>query len=228
MWKLLRVVIAILQALAWLAAIGCLFGAMFEIRLVDRLPYIAGLIVLVFLATRRFRPRPRTLGKDLIGDLAKSLDLNDYLDVDDVSFLVTAVINDGNPEWEIWMQGARDGRHLLEIDAATSQGFTHEHVTGPHLRASLESKDDELVSFFLPRQWFPEISNRTVEYDISATSTTQNPGQGRRPQLGTKLRDEVTPLQRLAGIGLGHLARFIVRDDDALPVIRFPIRFPER
>lgn len=227
MWKLFRVAIAILQAVAWLAAVGCLFGAMFEIRWIDRLPYIVGIVLLVVFATRKFRPRPRTLGKDLIGDLAKSLDLNDYLDVDAISFLITAVLNDGNPEWEIWMQGACDGRHILQIDAATSPGFTHEHVAGPHLRASLESRDDELVSFFLPRQRFPEIANRTVDYDISAMSITHNPGRVRRPQLGTKLRDEVTPLQRLARIGLGHLAHFIVRDDDASPVIRFPIRFPE-
>ena len=130
-----------------------------------------------------------TLGDDLIGDLTERFGCDSYVDCGAVSFLITAVDLPEGPHFEIWMQGACRGKHHLRVITTTESDFIGGEQIDLKFVASLESHDDELISYMIPIKRLGKAAGKTVTILVDAVAKVENRGEVLRIQNGTRCHD---------------------------------------
>lgn len=129
----------------------------------------------------RKSPTPPTT----IDEIARQRRLNSIVECNRVSFLVTLVEIETRPHFEIWLQGASNGKHHLTVSAhrPTDVGTTLS------FSASMSCEDDVLTCTRIAVNPNADIPFRPFRMTVQAESQTENGGKRIRPQNGRKYRN---------------------------------------
>lgn len=130
-------------------------------------------------------------GHDLVAAVAQRLGTGLPIEVGNVTVLITAVNSDSGPSYEVWLQGACEGRHQVSLTVTAEQDFLRGKRVDLSFTELLAVEDNVVQSYLIPVRRLGPAAGRSVRLLVRASARTRNRGAVLREQRGRRYHELV-------------------------------------